>query len=196
MHESANGQSLTAATMAPPRPITPPFPETPDQLDLSLGFVTDLALKTLSTDASATTASISERLKLGLLITETVLQRLYRDNLIEMKGSVALHNNRYAMLERGWSKISQLMNVSSYIGPAPVKLEAYSEMLVNQVRSRQAVTPDSLERTLAHLVLPDSVKRMLGVVVSSGRSLFLSGPPGNGKTAMARALVNAIEEPL
>jgi len=29
-----------------------------------------------------------------------------------------------------------------------------------------------------------------------GRSLFLSGPPGNGKTAMARALVNAVAEPL
>jgi MoxR-like ATPase len=69
-------------------------------------------------------------------------------------------------------------------------------MLVSQVRSRAPATRESLEQTLSHLVLPEAVKRILGVVVSSGRSLFLSGPPGNGKTAMARALVNAVAEPL
>jgi predicted ATPase with chaperone activity len=178
------------------QPINPPFPETPDQLDLNLSFVTDLALKTLSTDANGTTASVSERMKLGLVITEIVLQRLYRESLIEMKGSIALHNNRYAMLERGWARVSQLMSICSYVGPAPVTLELYSKMLVDQVRRREPVTKEALEKTLSHLVLPEAVKRMLGVVVSSGRSLFLSGPPGNGKTAMARALVNAIAEPL
>jgi len=67
---------------------------------------------------------------------------------------------------------------------------------VQQVRRRAPVTREVLEQTVAHLVLSESVKRMLGVVVSSGRSLFLSGPPGNGKTAMARALVNALAEPI
>jgi predicted ATPase with chaperone activity len=196
MHETANTQLPEMVSANPRQPVIPPFPEKPDQLDLNLGFVADLALKTLSTNADATTASVSERLKLGLVITETVLQRLYRENLIEMKGSIALHNNRYAMLERGWAKVFQLMSVSSYVGPAPVKLESYTNLVVSQVRGRQAVSHSSLEQTLAHLVLPDSVKQMLGVVVSSGRSLFLSGPPGNGKTAMARALVNAISEPL
>src|SRR5271170_3028259 len=88
-----------------------PFPETPEQLDLNLGFVTDLALKTLSTDAHGTTASVSESMRLGLVITDTVLQRMYRENLLELKGSIALHNHRYAMLERGWARVSQLMSV-------------------------------------------------------------------------------------
>ena len=48
---------------------------------------------------------MSERLKLGLVITDTVLQRLYRENFIEIKGNIALHNSRYAMLERGWARI-------------------------------------------------------------------------------------------
>jgi SpoVK/Ycf46/Vps4 family AAA+-type ATPase len=45
---------------------------------------------------------------------------------------------------------------------------------------------------MAELVLTEGAKQTLGLVASSGRSLFLSGPSGNGKTAMARALVNAI----
>src|SRR5271169_432057 len=112
-----------------------PFPETPEQLDLNLSFVTDLALKTLSTDAHGTTASVSESLKLGLVITDTVLQRLYRENLLELKGSIALHNHRYAMLERGWARVSQLMSVCSYVGPAPVTVELYSRMIVNQMHN-------------------------------------------------------------
>ncbi len=139
---------------------------------------------------------MGESLKLGLVITDTVLQRLYRENLIELRGSIALHNHRYAMLERGWARVSHLMSVCSYVGPAPVTVELYTRMIVNQTRSRAPVTKAVLEQTLSHLVLPEAVKRTLGVVLSSGRSLFLSGPPGNGKTAMARALVNAIAEPL
>jgi len=176
--------------------LVPPFPETPDQLDLDLNFVTDLALKTLSTDPQGTTASVSERMRLGLVITETALQRLFRENLIETKGSIALHNNRYALLERGWARAFQSMSICSYVDAAPVTLKTYTRMITQQMRCRPPVTRAALEQTLAHLVLPEDIKRMLGVVLSSGRSLFLSGPPGNGKTAMARALVNAITEPL
>jgi len=178
------------------RPFGLPFPETPEKLDLNLRFVTDLALKALSIDSTGTTASVSERLKLGLVITDTVLQRLYRENLIEIKGNIALHNNRYAMLERGWARVSLLMGICSYVGAAPVTLELYTKTIVEQVRRRAPATKKLLEQTLSHLVLPDAVKQTLGLVVSSGRSLFISGPPGNGKTAMARALVNAIAEPL
>ncbi len=189
----ALGQTSRASASAQ---LNPPFPETPAQLDLDLNFVTDLALKTLSTDAACTTASVSERMNLGLVITETALQRLYRENLIETKGSIALHNNRYALLDRGWARVFQSMSICSYVGPAPVTLKTYTRMIVQQMRCRAPVTRAALEKTLSHLVLPGDVKRTLGVVLSSGRSLFLSGPPGNGKTAMARALVNGIAEPL
>jgi predicted ATPase with chaperone activity len=174
----------------------PPFPERPDQLDLNLSFVGDLALKTLSVDLIGTTASIAERMRLGMFITEQVLQRLYQEQLIEMKGSAGLHNHRYALLERGWQRVFHLMGLCSYIGAAPVTLELYTTMLIDQVRRRPPVTRDVLDQTLAHLVLEPEVKRMLGVVISSGRSLFLSGPPGNGKTAIARALVHALSQPL
>jgi predicted ATPase with chaperone activity len=194
--QTHTGQPVVTEVAPLGRRVTLAFPETPEQLDLSLRFVTDLALKALSIDANGTTASVSERLKLGLLITDTVLQQLYREHLIEVKGSIALHNNRYAMLDRGWARVSQLMAICSYVGPAPVTLELYGRMIVDQMRNRPPVAKEALEQTLSHLVLPEAVKRTLGVVVSSGRSLFLSGPPGNGKTAMARALVNAIAEPL
>jgi SpoVK/Ycf46/Vps4 family AAA+-type ATPase len=66
-------------------------------------------------------------------------------------------------------------------------------MLMRQGRQRAPVSRRALETAMDLLVLSDGAKQTLGLVASSGRSLFLSGPSGNGKTAMARALVNAIQ---
>src|SRR5277367_4186975 len=168
MQDPTNTELLEVAAEAVPSQLCPRFPETPEQLDLNLSFLTDLALKTLSTDPIGTTSSVGERMKLGLVITDSVLQQLYRENLIEMKGSIAMHNHRYAMLERGWARVFQLMNICSYVGPAPVTLELYTRTTVNQMRNRAPVARKTLEQTLSHLVLAESIKRMLGVVLSSG----------------------------
>jgi MoxR-like ATPase len=172
--------------------FVPPFPERLEDLDVSIGFLADLTLKAVSLDSDCSTTSVAGRLHLGLIITDALLQRLVRDKFIEIKGVVGMHNHRYGMLERGWTEVNRLNSLCSYTGPAPVSLQAYSEKIVQQVRSRQPVKPQTLERAMASLVLSDEAKQILGLVASSGRSLFLSGPSGNGKTAAARALVDAI----
>ena len=171
---------------------TPLFPHKLDDLDVSIGLLTDLALKAASLDPDCTTAGVAVRLRLGKVVTDQLLQRLYEEKFIDKKGTIGLHNHRYAMTERGWAHVAQSMTLSTYIGAAPVSLEHYTNLLIRQVRSRPPVTRAALDEVLQELVLSDSIKRRLGVVATSGRSLFLSGPAGNGKTAMARALVNAL----
>ena len=41
---------------------------------------------------------------------------------------------------------------------------------------------------LAHLTVTADLMDKLGPAVNSGRSLFLYGPPGNGKTSLAEAI--------
>ena len=53
-------------------------------------------------------------------------------------------------------------------------------------------TRQALDQAMSNLILSDYAKEILGLVVGSGRSLFLTGPSGNGKTATARALIDAI----
>lgn len=185
--ESANTKAGNTGGM-----FVPPFLHKLEELDVSQGFLADLALKAVSLDSDCTTGSVAERLHLGKVVTDPLLDRLYQEKLVDKTGKVGLNNHRYAMTERGWGRVGQLMSLCSYIGPAPVSLEQYTRMIVRQIRSRPPVTKEVMKQILQELVLSDSVVRRLGVVATSGRSLFLSGPPGNGKTAMARALVNAI----
>jgi hypothetical protein len=71
-------------------------------------------------------------------------------------------------------------------------LKSYTEMITQQVRNRPPATRQALDQAMSNLILSDYAKEILGLVVGSGRSLFLTGPSGNGKTATARALVEAI----
>src|SRR5271169_4133377 len=79
--------------------FVPPFPQKLEDLDVNPGFLADLALKTVPLDVDCTTFSIATRLRLGMMITEALLQRLCHEKFIEAKGVAGLHNHRYAMLD-------------------------------------------------------------------------------------------------
>jgi hypothetical protein len=173
--------------------FVPPFPEKMEDLDVNPGFLADLALKTVPLDTDCTTGTIAARMHLGMMITEALLQRLCQDKFIEIKGVVGLHNHRYAMLDHGWQQLRRLTSYCSYAGPAPVSLKSYTEMITQQVRNRPPASRQALDQAMSNLILSDYAKEIIGLVIGSGRSLFLTGPSGNGKTATARALVDALQ---
>jgi len=54
------------------------------------------------------------------------------------------------------------------------------------------VTARTMRQLLSQLVLSDNTFQRLGPALNSGTSIFLYGPPGNGKTSVARAFGNLI----
>ncbi|MGH7846434.1 MAG: hypothetical protein ACREQW_14855, partial [Candidatus Binatia bacterium] len=138
-----------------------------------------------------TTDRVADRIKLPLTVAEQLLQHLYHEKLIEIRGLVGIHNHRYAMLDRGWDRVHRFFEMSGYVGPAPVSLGAYTAMIHAQERNREGVNPETVRQALSHLVLTEGTIQTLGLVVSSRRSLFITGPAGNGKTTVAKALHGA-----
>ena len=171
--------------------FSPTIPNTLEETDLSFGFLADLALKIVYADSNCTTARVAEKLCLSTLMTETLLQHLYHEKLLEIRGIESFQNHRYAMLDRGWQRSNRLLDLSGYIGPAPVSLRAYTEMVSQQNKIRESVTQESIKSALSDLVLPKSVRQTLGLVANSRRSLFMYGEPGNGKTSTAAAIHSA-----
>src|SRR5205823_8687239 len=93
---------------------------------------------------------------------------------------------------RGREQAVRLLEVCGYIGPAPVRLEAYSAMLRWQFANTPAVLPDHIAGALSGLVLSTEAAKLAGLAVSSGRSLFVYGPPGNGKSSLGRQVHGAL----
>lgn len=171
--------------------LIPPVALKIDNTGLDFGFLADMALKTVYADANCTTERAADRLKLAMPLVEELLQHLYREKLVEIRGLLSHGNNRYGLLDRGWQRAQQILSVNGYIGPAPVSLSDYTYSVLRQSAGRTAIPPEAVQDALASLVLPESSVHTLGLVANSRRSLFMSGPAGNGKTTIAMALHQA-----
>ncbi len=182
--------------IAGPKAFAPPIPESIEETGLSFQFLADLALKTAATESTLTTATIAERMCLPMPLAEQLMQHLYREKLVEIRGSVGFNNNRYALLDRGWEQLKRLMEISGYVGPAPVSLTAYSAMMRSQAHPEDLVGPEQVANAFSDLVLPDSLLQTLGFAINSRRSLFISGIPGTGKTSVAERINNALQTPI
>ena len=175
-----------------PVPVfVPPIPLNAENTELDFGFLADLALKTVYADANCSTERAAEKLKLSMPVTEDLLQHLYREKFIEIRGLINYGNNRYGMLDRGWQRAQQLLAMNGYIGPAPVSLGAYTDMVLRQSAAREPIQPEAVCTAMSELVLPEATVQTLGLVANSRRSLFMTGPAGNGKTTIATALHTA-----
>ena len=177
--------------MKTPMEIVPPVPLRVEDTQLDFGFLADLALKTVYADTNCTTERAADKLKLSMKVTEELLQHLYREKFVEIRGLISFGNNRYGMLDRGWQRAQRLLDINGYVGPAPVSLQAYTDMVLRESSSRDAIKSEAVRQVLSGLVLPEPTIQTLGLVAHSRRSLFMSGPSGNGKTTIATALHGA-----
>lgn len=104
----------------------------------------------------------------------------------------AVGSTRYAMLDHGWDRLTRLLSVCGYTGAAPVSLNDYAHMMRLQSIPSDPASIDIVRDAFNDLVLPESLLQTLGCVINSRRSLFLTGLPGTGKTAVAERINGAL----
>jgi len=182
----------TILTRAEIESMGPPTPEELTDTGIAEGFLCDLALKHVAMMPEPTTSLIAEEMCLPRTLAEEVLQKLYREKLIEVRVQSAIGSTRYAMLDHGWDRLTRLLSVCGYTGPAPVSLNDYSHMMKLQSIPSTPASFETVRAAFHDLVLPDTLLQTLGCVINSRRSLFLTGLPGTGKTAVAERMNGAL----
>lgn len=173
-----------------------PEPQSVEETGLTLSFLADLALKLVYYKSDMTSAEIAEALGLPFhKVMEPALVFLKRENLIEITGSNGFGESgyRWIVTDKGSKRAVQVLERDRYIGPAPVPLERYNDMVLRQSLGKLQVGPQDVREALSHLVLSDDMLDKIGPAVNSGRALFLYGPPGNGKTAIAEAIIRMLK---
>jgi hypothetical protein len=172
--------------------LGPPTPEELSETGVHEAFLCDLALKHVAMLPDPSTNSVADCLHLPRALTEEILYHLYREKLIEMRLQSAVGATRYAMLDHGWERVSRLQGQNGYLGPAPVSLEDYSHMMRLQAVPSRPASIETVRTAFQDLVLPDSLLQTLGCVINSRSSLFLTGLPGTGKTAVSERMNAAL----
>ncbi len=166
----------------------PPTPEEFSEIGVSLSVLCDLALKHLSLLQNPTAISIAAKLHLPVDLMEELLYQLYREKLIEMRLQSAGSSTHYAMLDLGCEQLTRSESYCRYPGPAPVSLADYIYMTTLQAVPSRSASIETVREAFRDLVLPERLLQTLGCAINSGTSLFLSGPPGTGKTAIAERI--------
>ncbi len=163
---------------------------------LSPLWVQDLMLKVFYYQGYMTGFKLAEEIALPYVgVVDQLLEILKREKLVEVKSSqVGLGEGAYqwAITGAGIARAREALERSQYAGPAPVPIQVYNESQRKQSRGRTMVTDKIMRQILAQLVLSERTFQRIGPAVNSGTSLFMYGPPGNGKTSIARAIGNQI----
>lgn len=185
-----------AASSNPVPPSQRLFVPTPvnkiEETGLSLLWLQDLVLKVMYYQGYLTGFKIAEEIALPFSgVVDQICNSLKTEKLIEVRSSqMGLGEGayQYAITGAGIARAREALERSQYAGPAPVPVQAYNEAIRRQSRARLQVTARIMRQVLSGLVLSEKTFHRLGPAVNSGQSIFIYGPPGNGKTSVARAM--------
>ena len=174
----------------------PPEPTSLLDTGLSESFLADLVLKHVFFGGTLNGMEISQRVALEFHLVAQVLEQLKKQELVTARGGSGAFGGvwiRWTVTRQGRERVEEILLRDNYRGPAPVPFEQYLEQLKHQSIRHHTVTPDMVEKAFGRLVLDPMIAIRIGPAINSGRSIFLYGPPGNGKTSMAECITATIQ---
>jgi len=195
---------------APPIPMTAPesksatpdpgkfdFLTTPQSIadtGLTVGLLSDLVLKTIYLQGESSANMLAKTLCLPFAgVIQIVLEGLDREQLVSTtSGGFSAQTYNYVLSNAGIVRARQALERNGYVGPAPVPLTLYNGAMRAQALRALTLKEDEVKRGFEGLTMNAAMFDKVGPALNSGRSIFLYGPPGNGKTTIATRMARLL----
>lgn len=182
---------------APAQALTwnPPSLKSVADTGLSKLALADLIIKVLYFRGDLIGHDISEEIKLPFNgVVDDILEFVKREKLVEVLGSGGLGEAgyRYGITSLGIERALDALDRTQYAGPAPVPLQRYIDAIAIQKRPEASIKEADMKKVLENLIVSKDMLDKIGPAANSGTSIFLYGPPGNGKTTLSEAIGRVI----
>ncbi len=187
-------------TLAPPQEATdnqrddfiPTRPKSLKESGLNAADLSPLILKFLFLHGVNAARRIADQVKLPFEILDPILNVLKSEMLVSIKSTSVVGDSAYQLTPKGQEQARLHLERSTYCGAAPVGLHEYNNAIKRQSIRNSRPKFNDIAAALNGLVASKMMISQLGQAVNSGRSMFLYGPPGNGKSTIARRLIRSL----
>jgi hypothetical protein len=191
--------SIQTTVQRPDVPTVLPHPAAPVSLEetgISLDLILQLTLKHIHFAGELTGSELGRRLGLRFTAIEPAVRALKMQHQIEVVGGTMAGpaSYLYRITDAGRTRVAIFLEHNQYVGPAPVPLAHYVDYLHEWSKAApRTATRANVGQAFQHLVIAQPVLDHLGPAVNAGHSLFVYGPPGNGKSVISQAIRNLLD---
>ena len=172
------GQSAEAEDIFVPRPVN-----SLKEAGLSSNDLYPIILRYLFLHGSQMGNMCARQLRLPYVVVEPVLSSLKKDLLIAYKGSSMGGDYHYELTPKGVEQARLALSSNTYCGSAPVPFSDYRDSCFRQSIKHVKSKYEDVLAAMDGLLISKLLIGQLGQAINSGSSMFLFGPPGNGKQA-------------
>jgi len=173
----------------------PPSPRSLADVGINVVMMRDILLKTMFRTNMELVSAISRMICLPVPLTQELVDMARVQRMLQATGTMSATSGTemgYQLTDAGKARALDALSQSEYYGAVPIPLDMYHEQI-----KRQSVRNIQLNRTqlmsgMGHLILPPDLISNLGPAVTSGRSILMYGPPGNGKSSISNGIRAAL----
>jgi predicted ATPase with chaperone activity len=172
-----------------------PEPTSLADTGLPSNLISDLIMKAIYQYTIVSAQRIADLIKLPYFgVVERSLIELRKAELVDVGGSEGLGEMayQYVLTPKGRERVRDIIEQSSYLGPAPVSLDHYRKVALAQSIGEIKVGPPQVVEALKDMVLGNDLIEQIGPAINTGRSMFLYGPAGNGKTLVSEHIARLL----
>ncbi|SUZ33040.1 hypothetical protein ROE7235_02808 [Roseibaca ekhonensis] len=173
-------------------PITAPaVPRNLDATGLSIVMMRDILLKSMYRMSLSKISEVSRTVCLPIPQTIELIDICRQERLLAATASITSNTSSegsFQLTDAGKARAMDALSQSEYYGAMPVPLETYAKQIQKQSIRNIQITRRQLQIAMGDLILPPTLMDDLGPAVSSGRSILMYGPPGNGKSSISNGI--------